>query len=230
MWTVFRWEGGRGGDVVQRFTSGTNLSPQVIEVAFQEANIAPGPECQTPTYFGAQAGSPGPAGGRVAPTSDRDLRGAPLPPGPPLPPAGPWGLGAMWGWRARTSVSSRERPWAALGRGLQGGLCCSSSPPPHIPLFWRGGPGGAKAPLRRPPGGGGSWGGAGWGGARRDRPGPESAMRSGFAWAGGGRGRTGGQPEQREGSQESGRDRRDPGRGRSAAPGACLIAFCALSF
>lgn len=165
MWTVFRWEGGGGGDVLQRFTSGTNLLPQVIEVAFQEANIAPGPECQTPTYFGAQAGSPGPAGGRVAPPSDRDLRGAPLPPGPPLPPAGPWGLGAMWGWRARTSVSSRERPWAALGRGLQGGLCCSSSPPPHIPLFWRGGPGGAKAPLRRPPGGGGSWGGA-WGGRR----------------------------------------------------------------
>lgn len=46
-----------------------------------------------------------------------------------------------------------EAPWAALGLGLRGGLRFSA-PPPHIPLFWRGGPGGAEAPLRRPLGGG----------------------------------------------------------------------------
>lgn len=72
------------------------LLPQVIEVAFQEAPGAPPPppQCQTPTYFGARAGSPGSAGGRVAPPSERHLSVALLPPRAPLPPAAPWGL---WG-------------------------------------------------------------------------------------------------------------------------------------
>ena len=43
---------------VRLFTSGTNLLPQVIEVAFLEANIAPRPQCQTPDLLRSSGWEP----------------------------------------------------------------------------------------------------------------------------------------------------------------------------
>jgi hypothetical protein len=87
------------------------------------------------------------------------------PSGRPVESAGNPGCG-WWAWVASggdlDSGRAPERP-LHVALGLLGGRRCSP-PPPHIPLFWRGGPRGAEAPLRRPPdrrrvsGRGAAWG------------------------------------------------------------------------
>lgn len=133
-----------GGAYYRHSALGQIILPQIIAVAFQQAKIAPAPHppprCQTPTYFGAWAGSSRPAGEHVAPPSDRDLQGR-------APPAcgalgdggrGLGGGGGAWG----PGVGTRERPGRCLGRSCT----AACAPPRPLPTFLCSGEGVLAAP------------------------------------------------------------------------------------
>lgn len=70
---------------------------------------------------------------------------------------------------AGKDLGPRRSLWAATG--LASRWPARLPGPSRIPLFWRGGPRGAEAPLRRPPGGRRAWGAARRGGAAAERGG-----------------------------------------------------------
>lgn len=107
------------------------ILPQVIAVAFQEANTAPGSWCQTPTYFGALAGSPGPAKGRIPPPCDGDLQWC-VSASPHAPAScGPLGSGVCGGGARGTRVCTRKRPGRRLDWGCTA-ACTTLRPLPTI--------------------------------------------------------------------------------------------------
>lgn len=213
--------GQRRGQRLQRFTSGTNLLPQVIAVAFLEANTAPGPQCQTPDLLWSSGWEPRVCRGGLAPPSDRDLRGAPFLPArsSQLRPLRVWG----WGGCGVAGADLGQRQGAPLGGAwtwaARRPALLLLAPSPHSFVLARGsrlhrGP--AAPPTRRGRVRGGVARGAGWGrrGTVRGR-----GVRCSLASLGRkeGKGKGGGRERgQLELGERSRASWRDPGRGRSA--------------
>lgn len=133
-----------------------------ISAVFQDAAVALAPPTTTRPTLRAGVGDPGlpGCGGRLCNASFHQtaLR-------PSLAPQGPGTRLVVAGW----DLGPRRAPGQPLDAPRSGPR--ASPPPPRIPLFWRGGPRGAEAPLRRPPGGRRAWGAARRGGAAAERGG-----------------------------------------------------------